>query len=69
MAFGGNRDRHAMPAQIVRWGGRTSRRFEFRIFDGGHFYLDEHRDELISELRRALGVPSRQNLGKPQGLV
>ena len=39
---------------ILEWGKYTDNDFNYRIFPGGHFYLRDCEDEVISEVMRLL---------------
>ena len=51
-AFGGRRDRSVEPAELQYWGDLTaqSERFHVMLFDGDHFFLNDQRQELLSEI-------------------
>ena len=65
-AFGGDEDRLVNLEQLRSWRGYTTGPFRVKQFRGGHFYLGEVRDELLSDISRTLapiipgadGVPS-----------
>lgn len=42
-AYGGMSDEEVPPATLASWAEHTSGPFRLRLFDGGHFYLDESR--------------------------
>ena len=50
-AFGGTHDSRVSMSQLSGWGEQTTRSFEARLFDGGHFYLDTHRTAVIESIR------------------
>ena len=49
-AFGGEKDGEADESAICEWGKYTDNDFDYRIFPGGHFYLRDYEDEVISEV-------------------
>ncbi len=53
-AFGGEKDGEADESAICEWGKYTDNDFSYRIFPGGHFYLRDYEDEVISEVIRRL---------------
>jgi len=53
-AFGGSDDRRAPPAELAEWRAHTTGEFAHRTFDGGHFYLQPRREELLAAIRDAL---------------
>ena len=53
-AFGGEKDGEADESAILDWGKYTDNDFNYRIFPGGHFYLRDCEDEVISEVMRLL---------------
>lgn len=54
-AYGGAVDKDVNEDEVRAWGEQTSAAFHCRIFPGGHFFLNENRDELLAELSRELG--------------
>lgn len=56
--FGGREDARVSSADLEHWRDLTVKREHFRkrIFEGGHFYLREHRDALVAELALLLGT-------------
>jgi surfactin synthase thioesterase subunit len=53
-AFGGREDTRAPAWKIEKWQAATSRGFEMRIFPGGHFYLHECREAMLTEIARVV---------------
>ncbi len=49
-AFVGDSDLSVSVRNTEQWRYWTAKYFEVRVFTGGHFYLNEHRDELIREI-------------------
>jgi surfactin synthase thioesterase subunit len=52
-AFGGRADDGEI-SELEAWRQHTSVGFDLRIFPGGHFYLRDHRDELLGSIAEAL---------------
>lgn len=50
LAYAGNTDSVTTVADVRAWSSATTREFGIRVFPGGHFFLDEHRDELLDDL-------------------
>jgi medium-chain acyl-[acyl-carrier-protein] hydrolase len=60
-AFGGDRD-HGVPIDgIDAWRSETTQPFAKHIYEGGHFYLNHHRDAVLAVVRAAL-IPSTGSL-------
>jgi surfactin synthase thioesterase subunit len=54
-AFGGSRDDLTQnPATLDAWQSESRGRFERSSFDGGHFFIDSHRAELIGAIAASL---------------
>lgn len=45
-------------AAATRWNRATRGQTDVRVFPGGHFYLEEHQDEVLSAVRSALAGAS-----------
>lgn len=50
IAYLGEHDQELTPAEVGEWGAITEGEFALRMFPGGHFYLVEHRDEVLADL-------------------
>lgn len=50
--FGGEDDQHPLPSQLDGWARCTVAPVTVRVFPGGHFYLNEQREALTSEIAR-----------------
>ncbi|HEX6099124.1 MAG TPA: alpha/beta fold hydrolase [Thermoanaerobaculia bacterium] len=57
-AYGGTEDAHVPLQHIEAWREQTTAAFRSRLFDGGHFFLNTHRAELLAELQRDLAPSS-----------
>ncbi len=55
-AYGGEHDAHVLPAKLDRWADLTSAAFRRVLFPGGHFFLNEHRAIVVSELAKELNT-------------
>ncbi|MEW6704989.1 MAG: alpha/beta fold hydrolase [Pseudomonadota bacterium] len=53
-AYGGTHDTQAPPSHIEAWHTETRAEFALRLFEGGHFYLEPHRAELLADIGRRL---------------
>ena len=57
-AFGGRKDREADEAAMKEWGKYTEGAFHCHMFEGGHFYIREQEEAVLSEVQKCLlGVP------------
>ena len=54
IAFGGEKDGEADAEVICEWRKYTDSYFEYQIFEGGHFYIWEHEDEVIQNILECL---------------
>ncbi len=55
-AYYGNQDPLTPRAAMQQWGTHTQGRFTLRELPGAHFFLREHRGQLLKDIRRALRV-------------
>ncbi|NMD55261.1 MULTISPECIES: thioesterase II family protein [Tsukamurella] len=55
-AYGGSDDRIANENNIQPWASRTTNDFQLRIFDGHHFYLEDHGAEVAADVEHCLAV-------------
>jgi medium-chain acyl-[acyl-carrier-protein] hydrolase len=49
-AFGGTRDPHVTREDLDAWRSQTTGPFALRMFDGGHFFVNDHRPLVVSTL-------------------
>jgi medium-chain acyl-[acyl-carrier-protein] hydrolase len=56
--FGGRHDRTVAKGALEGWSVHTSREFRLRLVEGGHFYLQSARQQLIDEISEDVGVVS-----------
>ncbi len=52
-ALGGEGDGWVGRERLLAWGRHTAGRFESAFFDGGHFFLDAHREAVLERVARA----------------
>lgn len=58
-AYGGMSDEEVPPTTVASWAEHTTGAFRLRLFDGGHFYLDESRPRVaraVLDDLRSLGA-------------
>lgn len=55
-AYAGKGDAECPPETVEQWQQITEGPFRLRIFDGGHFFLHDVPDEVVSALRRDLAA-------------
>jgi medium-chain acyl-[acyl-carrier-protein] hydrolase len=53
-ALAGTRDARASATEMAAWRSETSAAFRLRVFDGGHFFINEHRLAIMGEVARVL---------------
>lgn len=53
--FGGLDDIATTTENLSAWAGMTSRGAQLSLFRGGHFFIDETRDEVLAAISRTLG--------------
>ena len=49
-AYAGSSDPNVAPDQVEAWREQTSAAFHFRVFEGGHFFLQSAQTEFLREL-------------------
>jgi surfactin synthase thioesterase subunit len=49
-AYGGCDDEALAGDRLTRWSTRTTGTFSCTMFEGGHFYLNDRRDDLLADL-------------------
>jgi surfactin synthase thioesterase subunit len=57
--FAGREDPSTPPEALAGWRSATSGAFDIAVFDGGHFFIESHRDAVLAELRARLPPPPR----------
>jgi medium-chain acyl-[acyl-carrier-protein] hydrolase len=63
-AFGGTTDGRVSPDEVAAWREQTSDSFTMQMLDGGHFFLQNRRDELLSAIRQELGALGAASIGR-----
>ncbi len=53
-AFGGAHDRTTSAAELRTWGSQTSGAFAAYIFEGGHFFIQQHEAAVLALVARGL---------------
>jgi medium-chain acyl-[acyl-carrier-protein] hydrolase len=54
--FGGAADRRVSRSDLEGWTRQTTGAFALRLLDGGHFYLQAHRDAVVTAIREDLAA-------------
>ena len=49
-AVGGHSDHRVQPESLQQWKSHTTGQFTFEMFEGGHFYLNDHLDTLARQV-------------------
>ncbi|WP_207944490.1 thioesterase II family protein [Actinomadura rubrisoli] len=50
----GDADHHTTREEAAAWRDHTAGEFRLRVFSGGHFFIDPHRDAVLGEISAAL---------------
>ena len=53
-AFGGTSDRRVSEPEVAAWRTQTTGEFRFQMFDGGHFFFQDRRDDVLNSVKRDL---------------
>ncbi|MCM2391590.1 thioesterase II family protein [Streptomyces albipurpureus] len=56
-SYTGDRDPDVLPEKAQEWKMETEGSFDFRVFPGGHFYLSELGQEVVSSLLKDINYP------------
>lgn len=56
MSFGGDSDNDAKPDEIREWSKCTNNSFDYKVYSGGHFFIKEHEDDIMSIINHALNI-------------
>lgn len=56
IAYGGVNDHRPTPDELRGWERMSSQPLRVQLYDGGHFFLAEQRDALLSDVARTLGL-------------
>lgn len=62
-AFGGDDDSVVGRERLAAWAGRTEHFLGLNMFDGGHFYLSEHRRSVARRITAAVAAARRTARG------
>ncbi len=54
VAFGGTRDKTTDEAALSAWGRQTKRSFNYQLFDGDHFFIQQHQSSVLDTVKRTL---------------
>jgi surfactin synthase thioesterase subunit len=54
--YGGTHDPHASRAELAAWRNQTAKDFNLRLFPGGHFFINDVREQLINTLANDLSA-------------
>ena len=50
LAYAGSQDPHAVRSEMAAWRNETTGDFNLRVFPGGHFFMNEVREQLLATL-------------------
>jgi len=56
-AFGGTADEYISQSELESWREQTSGAFSLRMFDGGHFFVNDLRPRVVATIVQGLAVP------------
>ncbi len=54
--FGGARDEMVLPRELPGWQEHFLERMDFRLFDGGHFFMDHDKEQVVSAICASIGL-------------
>jgi len=64
--FGGARDEIVLPEELPGWQEHFLERMDFRLFDSGHFFMEDHKEQVVGAICEAVGLsPSGTTLPSP----
>ena len=46
--FGGDSDDEVFDYELIAWSEQTSKTFKSKIYCGGHFYIEDHLQDLVN---------------------
>ena len=52
--FGGENDPEVAPEELAAWEEQTSANFSLKMFEGGHFFIEEQRSQLLNSVNNIL---------------
>lgn len=53
-AFGGTRDKTTSETELSAWGRQTKRSFSYQLFEGEHFFIQQHQSSVLDTVKRGL---------------
>jgi medium-chain acyl-[acyl-carrier-protein] hydrolase len=53
-ALGGTNDRRVSEPEVAAWRKQTTGNFRYQIFDGGHFFIQDRRDDVLKGITQDL---------------
>jgi medium-chain acyl-[acyl-carrier-protein] hydrolase len=56
VAYAGSQDPHAIRSEMAAWRNQTTGDFNLRVFPGGHFFINEVREQLLATLTADLAT-------------
>ncbi len=54
--FGGSRDEIVLPEELPGWQEHFFQRMELRLFEGGHFFLEDDKEQVVSAICESMGL-------------
>jgi medium-chain acyl-[acyl-carrier-protein] hydrolase len=54
--FGGARDEIVLPEELSGWQEHFHQRMDFRLFAGGHFFLEDSKEQVVSAICESIGL-------------
>lgn len=64
--FGGARDEMVLPQELPSWQEHFIGRMDFRLFEGGHFFMEHDKEQVVSAICASIGLSrSGANLSPP----
>jgi medium-chain acyl-[acyl-carrier-protein] hydrolase len=61
-AFGGRRDARATAGDLEEWRQHATSLFDVTLFDGGHFFIDTHREQVVDRVSTVIETTFRPSL-------
>lgn len=58
-AFGGDADAEVSESELAAWEDHTEGGFDYRIYGGNHFFINERADEIVSTIEKILAAMRR----------
>lgn len=72
--MGGARDEIVLPEELPGWQEHFQERMDFRLFDSGHFFMEDNKEQVVSVICESIGLsrpgttptpPTRQPVSLP----